>query len=151
VGGRNNGEKEQWRVNSRVISCLPKRQCRKFVSHRGDIGHIILMLSLVFSYIVFSCLDIPVKHSLSLFIYYLKSPARNFQTFQSSQNVCFTSLLYYSNTQVHTKLQFYQASMPADCKSQRSFKYTQHSTFKIRFHLNTIIHKYMVSPNDLYN
>jgi hypothetical protein len=27
--------------------------------------------ALVFSYIVFSCLDIPVKHSLSLFIYYL--------------------------------------------------------------------------------
>jgi hypothetical protein len=26
--------------------------------------------TLVFSYIVFSCLDIPVKHSLSLFIYY---------------------------------------------------------------------------------
>ena len=26
----------------------------------------------VFSYIVFSCLDIPVKHSLSLFIYYIK-------------------------------------------------------------------------------
>jgi hypothetical protein len=25
----------------------------------------------VFSYIVFSCLDIPVKHSLSLFIYYI--------------------------------------------------------------------------------
>jgi hypothetical protein len=29
--------------------------------------------ALVFSYIVFSCLDIPVKHSLSLFIYYLQS------------------------------------------------------------------------------
>jgi hypothetical protein len=27
--------------------------------------------ALVFSYIVFSCLDIPVKHSLSLFIYYI--------------------------------------------------------------------------------
>jgi hypothetical protein len=27
----------------------------------------------VFSYIVFSCLDIPVKHSLSLFIYYFKN------------------------------------------------------------------------------
>jgi hypothetical protein len=26
----------------------------------------------VFSYIVFECLDIPVKHSLSLFIYYMK-------------------------------------------------------------------------------
>ena len=30
-------------------------------------------LALVFSYIVFSCLDIPVKHSLSLFIYYIYS------------------------------------------------------------------------------
>jgi hypothetical protein len=31
-------------------------------------------LALVFSYIVFSCLDIPVKHSLSLFIYYVQNP-----------------------------------------------------------------------------
>jgi hypothetical protein len=30
--------------------------------------------ALVFSYIVFSCLDIPVKHSLSLFIYYIITP-----------------------------------------------------------------------------
>jgi hypothetical protein len=35
--------------------------------------------ALVFSYIVFSCLDIPVKHSLSLFIYYV---VRNFLTYQ---------------------------------------------------------------------
>ena len=28
----------------------------------------------MFSYIVFSCLDIPVKHSLSLFKYYMKFP-----------------------------------------------------------------------------
>jgi hypothetical protein len=32
----------------------------------------IIRFALVFSYIVFSCLDIPVKHSLSLFIYYIK-------------------------------------------------------------------------------
>ena len=46
----------------------------------------------MFSYIVFSCLDIPVKHSLSLFIYYIF----HFNDLKSNTLDCLFSLLSLS-------------------------------------------------------